>query len=203
MTAVFDIVGGSWATRNEALFSSPADWISPGLDPYKDNPPASDGRKVIIADVDHIWPAAPHSAWIWKCFLRGIHPILMDWYSYSDPTWTSSAEQEAMRKSMGYALTYAEKMELAAMTPQNELTSTGYCLADPGKEYLVYLADGGEVTVDLTGASGALAVEWMHPVDRTIMAGDPIRGAPKESFQTPFGSNAVLYLKTHKTKEGN
>ena len=51
-------------------------------------------------------------------------------------------------------------MNLAAMTPRSTLASSRYCLADPGKEYLVYLPDGGEVTVDLSAASGSLAVEW-------------------------------------------
>ncbi|MBM4083536.1 MAG: hypothetical protein FJ272_02005 [Planctomycetes bacterium] len=49
------------------------------------------------------------------------------------------------------------------MTPRNDLASTQYCLADPGKEYLVYLPEGGEVTVDLTAASRTLAVEWFNP----------------------------------------
>ena len=45
--------------------------------------------------------------------------------TYGDPTRTSPAEQEAMRKHMGYALTYANKINLAALTPQNELASSG------------------------------------------------------------------------------
>src|SRR5581483_6198491 len=76
---------------NEPLFNSPADWISPGFDeevfpmapgapPSKwyDNPPASDGRKVIITDTDHYAPGRGNALWAWKCFLRGQNPILMD-----------------------------------------------------------------------------------------------------------------------------
>ena len=37
---------------------------------------------------------------------------------------TSRDRQEAMRKYMGYALTYANKMNLAAMTPRSDLAST-------------------------------------------------------------------------------
>jgi len=40
---------------------------------------------------------------------------------------------------MGDTRRYAEKMNLAAMTPHPELVSTRYCLANPGEEYLVYL----------------------------------------------------------------
>lgn len=143
MTAVFNILKGDWAPDNRVLLESPADWISPAIDPYKDNPPAANGQKVIVADVDHIWPIAPQRGWIWECFLRGIQPILMDSYTYSDPSWISVAEQEAMRKAMGYALTYAEKMNLAAMTPCGNLASSGYCLANLGKEYLVYQPESG------------------------------------------------------------
>lgn len=93
MTAVFSILNGSWATDNRVLFEGPADWISPGLNPYKDDPPAADGTKVIIADVDHIWPTPPHRGWVWECFLRGIQPILMESYCYGKPEWTSLDEQ--------------------------------------------------------------------------------------------------------------
>ena len=112
---------------NSNLFNSPAGWISPnGADGYDSNPPAATGAKVIIADVDHIWPPAPQRVWIWKCFLRGLNPILMDLYDYGarDPTLYHSegcysvAGQEAMRKNMGYTLTYANKMNLVSHDTQ-------------------------------------------------------------------------------------
>jgi hypothetical protein len=195
MTAVFNIVDGSWATDNRALLESQADWISPGLDPYKDNPPAADGTKVIIADVDHIWPSAPHRGWVWECFVRGIQPILMDWYCYGDPEWTSSAEQEAMRKNMGYALTYANKMNLAAMTPRNELASTGYCLADPGVEYMVYRpASGNTFTVDL--AVGTYNYEWFDSGSGTVSIEDSlVTEGGACSFTAPFNGDAVLHIR--------
>jgi len=195
MTGVFNILNGTWATDNRVLFESPADWISPGLDPYKDNPPAADGTKVIIADVDHIWPTPPHRSWIWECFLRGIQPILMDWYCYGDPKWTSRAEQEAMRKHMGYARTYAMKMNLAAMTPRNELAGTGYCLANPGKEYLVYQPRAGEAfSVELK--PGSYRFEWFNPSEGATAGEGRIesRGCAQQ-FKAPFAGDAVLYLK--------
>jgi len=194
MTSVFSIVAGTWATDNKALWDSSADWISPGLDAYKDNPPAADGKKVIIADVDHIWPAKPHRAWIWKCFLRGIHPILMDYYTYGKPEWTSVAEQEAMRKGMGYTLTYANKIGLAAMTPRNELASTGYCLVNPGKEYLVYQPKGGAAfSVELK--AGKYLTEWFDPAKgTTASAGHFESSGQAQHFKAPFDGDAVLYL---------
>jgi len=43
------------------------------------------------------------------------------------------------RLAMGHTLTYANRMNLADMTPHNNLASTRYCLANSGTECLVYL----------------------------------------------------------------
>jgi hypothetical protein len=86
-------------------------------------------------------------------------------------------------------------MNLAEMTPHNDLASTGYCLAHPGKEYLVYLPTGGEVAVDLSGAPGKFAVEWIDPVDGSIMSRPSTDGGAKRTLRAPFGGQAALCLK--------
>jgi hypothetical protein len=40
------------------------------------------------------------------------------------------------------------------MEAMNELVESGFCLADPGKEYLVYLPEGGDALIDLTSVPG-------------------------------------------------
>jgi len=50
---------------------------------------------------------------------------------------------DVIREAMGSTLTYANRMNLAVMTPQSNLSSTHYCLANPGSEYLVYQPSGG------------------------------------------------------------
>ena len=39
----------------------------------------------------------------------------------------------------------------------------GYCLARPGKEYLVYLAGVKDAAIDLSGAGGSFNVQWFNP----------------------------------------
>ena len=101
-------------------------------------------------------------------------------------------------RDRGQTRTYAMQMNLAAMTPRNDLASTQYCLANPGKEYLVYLPEGGEVTVDLYAASGTLAVEWIHPVEGTITPGGAVAAGGKLSFKAPVNGDAVLHIVTKK-----
>lgn len=189
----------SWIARNDLPLDSPFDWISPGgwaknspANVWGKDTPTNDGRKVILADTDHIWPVAPQRGWVWKCFARGHQPILMDWYDCR-PGWPSSGisseEQEAMRQTMGHTRVYANRMNLAAMTPRNDLASSGYCLAAPGREYLAYLPDGGAVTVDLSAVRGPLAFEWFNPRTGTATNGGPVEGG------------AVVYLKANGGKK--
>jgi len=80
------------------------------------------------------------------------------------------------------------------MTPREDLASTGYCLANPGRQYVVYLPEGGQVEVDLSVATEPLAVEWIAPVAGTSHAGKPTAGGAKRSLQSPFRGPAVLLL---------
>ena len=78
----------------------------------------------------------------------------------------------------------------------DELASSRYCLADPGREYLVYLPAGGRVTVDLSKAAGAFAVEWFHPETGETKHAGPARGDRPVALDSPFrAGDAVLYLK--------
>jgi hypothetical protein len=97
---------------------------------------------------------------------------------------------------MGDTRRYAEKMGLAAMTPRPELASTHYCLANPGEEYLVYLPEGGSVTLNLCGAKGKFAVEWFLPqVARTFPGAYPLPGGDYVVTAAPYTGDAVLYLR--------
>ncbi len=199
MTAMWP---GGW---NPDLFASSAEWISPndGSEGFLTDPPAADGSKVILSDTDHLCGVCGDRAWVWKSFTRGENPIFMDGYDGAgygvgaegfdpnDPTWISA------RKNMGYTLTYANRMNLAAMKPLPNLASSKYILANPngGKsEYLVYLPSGGNVTVDLSGASGALVAEWLNPANGDVFGGGTATGGGSRNFSAPFNGDAVLYI---------
>jgi hypothetical protein len=199
---------------NVALFSSGADWISPNdADGYQTEPPAADGRKVIINDTDHSFyylslqkvGLTAQRVWVWKNFTRGNQVLFMD--PYLDPTpWdmtdrnhpsgdTPDPYWDILRSAMGDARLYAERMDLAAMIPQNALSSTGYCLANPGREYLVYQPEAGTFTVNLQ--AGDYHYEWFSPINHTVIStGSFTAAAGSRSFTAPLNSEAVLYLKS-------
>jgi hypothetical protein len=170
---------------------------------------------VNINDSDHsyfgIWNESPqvNRNYFWINFTNGNQTLFMDPYvvyyprekrnlcpsptngigSGPDARWTN------VRDTMGFIRRYAERMDLAATLPHPELASTKHCLTHPGHEYLLYLPDGGETTVDLSAAPGSFRVEWMNSSDGKTFPGEAITGGAKRTLKAPFSGDAVLYLK--------
>jgi hypothetical protein len=212
---------------NDPLFDGPADWISPGYDDeifahgghpmspgsppsrWYDNPPAADGRKIIITDTDHYAPGKGDALWAWKSFIRGHHPILMDFGIIdgvnppdSAPASPGAPPYEAFepaRYAMGDTLRYARKVDLGNMAPRADLTSTGYALVNPGKEYLVLHAAETTDAFQVELVPGTYTVEWFSVNSHQTKEGDKIMAENNSTidFTAPFGPTgpSVLYLK--------
>jgi hypothetical protein len=183
---------------NQMLLSSAADWIAPtahawdsASDPYVSNPPVADGSKVIISDVDHLGFDIFKNdrlalRWIWKTFTRGYNVL------YQEIT-------AGVADTSGSVLSYAKKMKLEQMTPQSELSSTGYILANAGEEYLVCQPNPGEpFTVNLAG--GSYNFEWFDPATATVIqSGALTESSGNHTFTPPIQTDVVLYLKNART----
>jgi hypothetical protein len=139
-------------------------------------------------------------AWVWKGFCRGHQPILMEhppprsFVAKDHPLSADDPGYIASRIAMGQTRRFAERINLAAMTPSREIASTGFCLAHPGQEYLAYLPAGGVITLDLSAAKGELAVEWFDPIKDKVAAADDAEGGARRQFKCPFAGEAVLYV---------
>jgi len=209
---------------NDPLFKSKAEWISPGYDDeifargdqhpmapgsppshWLDNPPANEAKRVVITDTDH-YSSSADALWAWKSFLRGHHPILMDYgiisgVNPSDPLAGEPpfAAFEAARLAMGDTLHYAEKINLIEMEPRGDLTSTGFALANPGEEYLVLQPDATSDPFTVTLAPGSYSVEWFSVHGRETKSANKVtaKNDGNISFTPPFAEAqpTVLYLK--------
>lgn len=195
----FQYQGGT----NENLFNSPADWISPNPEGgYRDDPPPNDGKKVILNDTDHLWGEGGNPQWVWKSFTRGHQPLFMDRIAdltNRTVTWAGRKAEDipgadAIRKAMGVTRKIAERVRLAEMSPLPQLASSRYCLANPGKEYIVYQPNGGKVVINLSEAKGRFRAEWVHPVEGTTVLGGVIEGGSQQTLEAPFNGDTVLLL---------
>lgn len=211
---------------NEPLLRSRAEWISPGYDDeiftegrhpmapgsppsrwYADPPPA-DGAKVVLNDTDHYAQAAD-ALWAWKSFLRGHHPVLMDYGLIGGfepggaPAPVSGVPPfetyEAARYAMGDTRAYAERVGLIDMEPRGDLASTGFALANPGREYLVLQPSETVDAFTVTLEPGTYAAEWHSLGSRATQSSEDVTVGAAEAvrFSPPFADAgpAVLYLR--------
>jgi hypothetical protein len=211
---------------NDPLLASRAQWISPGYDDavfaegghpmapgsppsrWYDDPPAADGGKVVITDTDHYAPGKGDALWAWKSFLRGHHPILMDFGviggfepSAETPGVPPFDAFEPVRWAMGDTRRYAERVDLIAMEPRGDLSSTGYALASEGREYLVLHPGQPRDTFDVRLAPGAYEVEWYSVTSRETRSEPVIEVATEQTIRVgaPFDGATVLYLRSKAT----
>ena len=182
---------------NPPLFASAADWISPNGKNYLSDPPDTKGSKVIIVDNDHINPWNSDPDWVWKNFMRGNHFILMDHYMdfrIGSPK-KPEPKHDPVRRAMGIARKLSERIDLVSMTPQSDLVSTGYCLAIPGRKYLVYKPRETDISVTLTLTDGKYSVEWINPSSgKSFKSQDYHAKTGTNIFAPPFNGPAILYL---------
>jgi hypothetical protein len=189
-------ITGHGAERLDSMLASPADWISPGrADGFGEEPPAWDGQKVSLLDTDHIWGVGGNAAWAWRSFLRGHNPLFMDPYDGSILGTPGDKQWGPIHRALGQTRRFAGRINLAAMTPQNKLASTAYCLANPGAEYLIYQPKSGEAfSVELK--AGTYGYEWFNPAKGETANEGRIESRGKaQEFKAPFDGDAVLYLK--------
>ena len=85
-------------------------------------------------------------------------------------------------------------MHLATALPHPELAGSGFCLADPGREYLVFIPQGSEVEVDLSATSGPMVAEWLLLGDVSSTSKESVVGRAKRKLKAPFTGQVVLYL---------
>ena len=182
---------------NTDVLSSKADWVSMNGDVGA--PDVADGSKVSLLDTDHVCGICGDASWPWKSMMQGHNPLLMDGYDGSvgvgDPKYNpGDPKWEDIRTNMGYARSYALRMDLAHAIPRGDLASSSYCLAVPGSEYLVLLPTGGSVNVNLSSATGSRVVEWFNPATNHTTAGGTVSGGGSVSFTAPFDGMAVLFI---------
>jgi len=143
---------------NNVLFASKAEMIAPnGADGFSFDSPPLNGTKVVLIDTDHIlWTETKGADWAWRAFTRGAGGFVMMDGGYSDYDdqggGASYDDAENFRYNLGWILDWANRINLAAMTPRPDLCSTGHCLANPvasGAEYLVYVPSGSTATAIL------------------------------------------------------
>ena len=191
--------GGSDAT----LYNSQADWVSPGTQ----LPPEATGNKVVINDTDHSFYYTDMQAagqdgqreWAWENFTYGnnlafMDPYLVVWPGRNAPSGTTPDPYwNEIRNTLTDIRNYGTKIDLANMTPQHALSTTGFCLAEPGVQYLIFNPFSGE-TITVQTVAGTYTYEWFNPSTHTLVQSGTVTVGTSGDFVAAFSGDSVLWI---------
>jgi len=183
--------------RNSTLFESDADWISPGNDSgnYLSRPDTAMGRKIIIADSDHLEGTdLTDPLWVYRSFFQGLNLLFMDRYSGPDalnPHQDRSAPD--LRAAMGEVRLFADLFGADGMVPAPQLSTTGYALRTR-RGLLVFSPDQTRFDVDIRSIPGPVRLEWFDAANGRITDAGSIDGGKSVLLRSPHALGSVLYL---------
>ena len=94
-----------------------------------------------------------------------------------------------------------ETLPLDKMSPDNGLVSAGFCLAEPGECYLVYILDGGEFGLTLAKNKKGYSAWLLDPRSGNLTSAGELGGAGGEQkiYHSSRRSGLGLYREGWKT----
>ncbi len=120
-------------------------------------------------DKDDYWHDDVRKQHLWANLMAGGAGV--EWYfgytySHNDLNCESWHSRDHMWDLTRYALEFFHgRLPFARMGLHDELVSAedGYCLADPGEVYAVYLPSGGATDLDLGESTATFQIRWFNP----------------------------------------
>ena len=91
---------------------------------------------------------------------------------------------------------YIDDLSFWEIRPNNELllSGDGYVFTQLGETYLVYLPDGGSISLDLSGSDSVFDAEWFNPRSGAIQSIGYVSGGASHGFSAPDSLDWVLLL---------
>jgi len=101
-------------------------------------------------------------------------------------------------KQLKIAIDALQQFKYWKMNPANELvkgSDEAYCLAEYGKQYIVYAPNGGMIRMNLPGANAGLNAEWLDPRTGENRPIGTIDASSLYQIQAPDNSDWVLLIR--------
>ena len=156
--------------------------------------------KAILTDTDGYHPAelgldgdTEVRRFAWSCFANGQH--------FSDMSHGGRADRLMHcppLPTFKHILPFVAQVDFIHAEPHPELlpeSDEGECLAQPGKEYVIYLRQGGRLRLDTSHGSARLTAAWYNPRTGEWSKSFMVNPAPANEFSCPDKNDWLLHLR--------
>lgn len=140
----------------------------------------------------------------WGEMLAGVIPVYCEWYEERPtPPYAPGGLGGEIEVRRMFEFWYSNVDYRGTDFQQlNSLVSAAgrqICSGIPDEQYIVYDDNGGDITIDLSAATGEFETLWFDPKDGTSQAGTRVDGGASRQVSSPFAGDSVLLL----TREGS
>ena len=129
--------------------------------------------------------------YIWEIQMAGAYNA----YYYTYTAWDVIRHDDTP-PGYGYVKKFADffsKTQYWLLEPDNSLVSSGYCLANPGEEYIVYMDQAAPFKLSLSGLTQPMQAVWFQPLSGVCLeAGKLGNGEHDLVPPTVFGPGPVV-----------
>jgi len=190
-TGGWKLMGPELVTKSPAdCFAVAGSWNAGAYG--KKNPPANDAGKPGIVDMDHVSPGSSDVGYVWSALTRGYHFSLYD-KPFERPDMESPAWQR-IRSNVSQAAAYARRMDLSNAHPRVDLATTGFCLACPGEQYIVYQPKSEPFEVSGLIPQADYLYEWFDTDRHRVVEKNRFTSSAASKSFTPSKKEMVLFL---------
>jgi hypothetical protein len=164
---------------------------------------------------DHYPPSAPYKAPVassdanrraaWEMVMAGGYQTTGETAKrgsgpgpYTGGGWVNGRGDDTMKMLNGYAhmVKFFTGIEWWKTDPHDELVNHGaFCLAEPGRQYVMYLSHGGDITVGLD--PGQYEVKWFNPRSGEYSGPQIVSGPVWTSASAEDGADWVILMKRY------
>jgi PKD repeat protein len=137
---------------------------------------------------------------MWGTALAGAGFVVQNDASFGfDPNASMAAEaadRDIVLDREGHCARFfgASGVEFWTMVPNGSLSSTGVCLAEPGREYIVYSQSGSAFTLNMSAGTGTFNCRFYNPRSGQFGTSFQRSGGATESFTKPDSGDWVLHV---------
>jgi hypothetical protein len=143
--------------------------------------------------MDHVSSGNSDFGFVWSAFTRGYHFNLYD-KPFESPQ-SEGTSWRRVRRNVSQTLIHAQRMDLANVVPRGDLSSTGFCLAEPGVQYVVYQPDDEPFEVSGLKAGERYHFEWYATQQSRVKRDGDVAPAAARHPCTPSNKGMVLFLR--------
>ena len=104
---------------------------------------------------------------------------------------------DSIRRNIRQAIIYAKRLDLSSVHPRSDLATTGFCLARPGDQYVIYQPQNKPLEVSALVPRADYLYEWYDCDKNHVVERNRFACSQENKLFSPPKKRMVLFLERY------